>query len=186
MSSEERYDIQKILQDMRAEYWQSLEEEIVEETDSSDEMLLFHAGPQRFALGARHCREILKVPKIIRVPRLPNHFRGIINLRGEILAVTDLCPLFDFPVAEPGATARLVVVENAGRKTALLATSVDGLEPVAAETIEEVARGVGENKREFLSGKIVLPEGIMLVLNVGGLLGSSTMNVSQKEEQSLG
>ncbi|PLX80993.1 MAG: chemotaxis protein CheW [Desulfuromonas sp.] len=186
MSAEERYDIQKILQDMRAEYWQGLEEEVVEQADSSNEMLLFHAGPQRFALDARHCREIIKVPKIIRVPRLPSHFRGIINLRGEILAVTDLRPLFDLPNEEPGATARLVVVENAGRKTAILATAVDGLEPIATDAIEEVARGVGENKREFLSGKVVLPEGIMLVLNVGGLLGSSTMNVAQKEEQSLG
>ncbi len=104
MSEPHRYDIPKILEQMRADYWHNLETAAQDDLADLTDYMVVVFGTQRFGLPAAACREVLKVPRIVRVPRLPPHLPGIINLRGEIVAVTDLRPLLQLVAAPPTAS----------------------------------------------------------------------------------
>ena len=175
------YEIAQILEQMRADYWRNLEAaEQVEQGEQSD-YLVVGFGPQRFGLPARSCREVFKLPRIVRVPRLPAHLPGIINLRGEIVAVTDLRPLLELPVTEPAAGFRLVVIASGELRTALLVERVEGMRSVAAADVAPLAEGSNHAAVNLFSGKLDDDEGrFLLLIDPQRLLDRPDMVIDRK------
>jgi purine-binding chemotaxis protein CheW len=119
------------------------------------------------------------------VPRLPEHLRGIFNLRGEIVAVTDICPLLGQGVQADHDSARLVIVEEGAIKTALLVEFVEGLTGVNEEDIEPLAEGAATGARDLISGKVIQGEEVLVLLSLGKLLKRPEMIVDQKEQSKV-
>jgi len=180
MRENQGYEIDQILQEMRADYWRNLE--AVEEGAGGirTEYLIIRCGDNRYGLPAASCREVLKLPRLVRVPRLPKHLRGIFNLRGEIVAVTDICPLLGQEVQELRDDFRLVVVEEGSVKTALLVEVVEGLVGIGEEQVEPLAEGAGSGARDLISGKVVQGEDVLVLLDTNKLLGRPELVVDQK------
>jgi len=181
MSEQPTYEIAKILEQMRADYWRNLEASDQVDAGERNDYLIFAFGSQRFGLPAGACQEVLKLPRIVRVPRLPAHLPGIVNLRGEIVAVTDLRPLLQLPVSEPGATCRLVVVASGDLRTALLVERVEGMRSVAASAVSALAEGSSHAAANLFSGKLDDEEGrFLLLLDPQRLLERPEMMIDQK------
>ncbi|GAB6042711.1 chemotaxis protein CheW [Endothiovibrio diazotrophicus] len=90
-------------------------------------------GGERFGLPHRHLDEILYPRGLRRVPGAPAHIAGVINRRGELLAVIDLNPLFSRPPQGVGEASRIVVVRS---RAAGGATVTAGLLVAAVEDEE--------------------------------------------------
>lgn len=182
MRENQGYEIDQILQEMRADYWRNLE--AVEEGagGSRTEYLIIRCGDIRYGLPAASCREVLKLARLVRVPRLPKHLRGIFNLRGEIVAVTDMCPLLGQEVQELRDNLRLVVIEEGSVKTALLVEAVEGLVGIGEEQVEPLADGAGSGARDLISGKVVQGQDVLVLLDTNKLLGRPELVVDQKEQ----
>ena len=179
MNAPQNYDIPRILEEMRADYWRNLETaEQLELAERLDYMVVAF-GPQRFGLPATACREVLKLPRIVRVPRLPAHLPGIINLRGEIVAVTDVRPLLQIAAEPPTAGFRLVIVAVGGVRTALLVERVEGLASIGADTVEALAEGAAHGAADLFRGKTEAAGGLLL-FDVGRLLARPELTVDQK------
>ncbi len=182
MQEKQGYEIDQILQEMRSDYWRTLE--AVDETAAvaTAEYLVIRCGGKRYGLPAANCREVLKLPQLVRVPRLPLFLRGIFNLRGEIVAVTDLCPLLDQRPQAVHDHFRLVVVAEQAIKTALLVEVVEGLSGIAQHQIESLAEGAGTGARDLIVGKVVQGEDVLVLLDLGRILKRPEMVVDQKEQ----
>lgn len=181
MTEQPTYEIAQILEQMRADYWRNLEAADQAEAGEQSDYLVIGFGPQRFGLPAPACREVLKLPRIVRVPRLPAHLPGIINLRGEIVAVTDLRPLLGLPVVEATASFRLVVIAAGALRTALLVERVEGMRPVAAAAVAALAEGSAHAAANLFSGKLDDDEGrFLLLLDPQRLLERQDLLVDQK------
>ena len=48
------------------------------------------AGDQKFAVPVKYVREMVPMPPVVKVPHVPDHVRGVINLRGKVLPLVDL------------------------------------------------------------------------------------------------
>lgn len=159
-------EIRQVLEDMRQEYWQTLAE-VESEATASREFLLFSLAGERFGIAAERVREVVRMPaRLVPVPKVPPHIRGVFNLRGQILAVSDLGELFGLAAGVISRTARLLVVEAAGLATALLAEKVEGLRLIPLADIEPVTVGLGEFPREETLGQLVEPEGLVVLLDL--------------------
>lgn len=179
MSSSQDFDVSRMLEEMRADYWRNLEKTEGDEHLAGSDYLVIRLGEGRYGLPAAFCREVLKPPPLIRVPRLPRHLPGIFNLRGEIVAITDLRLLLGLE-AEPCPSARLVVVEGGGFKTALLVDRVDGLCDVADSLVEPLARGAGEGFRDLLRGKFPHEDSFLILIDLQRLMQRPELIVDQK------
>ncbi|HWI41039.1 MAG TPA: chemotaxis protein CheW, partial [Verrucomicrobiae bacterium] len=85
------YDITSILSEMREEYWKGLAEAEAKQEEAI-ECLVFSLGGESFAFETSHAAEVLRIPRLIRVPRAQEIISGIFNLRGEITAAIDIRP----------------------------------------------------------------------------------------------
>jgi len=175
------YDIQAILHEMRSEYWRSLEEEDRASSVELREVVVFHLGSERFAIDSIHAREVLRVPRMVPVPRLPAHIRGIINLRGQILAVSDLRPLLGLTQTDTSQRPQLIVVEAAGLTTALLTDGVEGMQSLEVSAIEPITEGLTGFPRDTAYGHVATEQGLLVLLNLEHILSREEFVIDQKE-----
>lgn len=181
MSKMENYDIPRILEEMRADYWRNLETAEQGELSEQTDYMVVSFGTLRFGLPAAACREVLKLPRIVKVPRLPAHLPGIINLRGELVAVTDLRPLLQLPADEPTASFRLVVIADGAMRTALLVERVDGLRTISDQVVANLAEGAAHAMADLFRGKVEEADDMLMLLDVRRLLKRPELTIDQKD-----
>jgi purine-binding chemotaxis protein CheW len=69
-------------------------------SSETKEFLTFRLGGEIIAIEASRVREVLKYTRIIQVPRMPAYLPGLINVRGNVIAVLDLALFFNMETAE--------------------------------------------------------------------------------------
>ncbi len=108
--------------------------------------VVFGVAGERFALPLEAVREVVvPQPPFARVPRSAGAVRGVMNLRGRVVAVVDLAALVGLPAQRLEAGAgQVVILDDGKRALGLLIGGVVGVEPIAApaEGAEAVVRGV--------------------------------------------
>lgn len=168
---EEAYDIRSILGQMREEYWLALSEEEAQAREVL-ECLVFTLGGERFAFETQHASEVIRVPKLIRVPAVQALIAGIFNLRGEITAAMDIRPMLGLQQPEFSARGRIIVVRSETFATGILAEAALGVQGLSFQSFEPaVAAGSGERKR-FVRGHFNDEEGAVILLDLQSLLSS--------------
>lgn len=67
-------------------------------TESAEEhgekYLTFYLSKDVYGINIDYVREVENYKKVYNVPKVPEYIRGIINLRGDVIPVIDLCSLF--------------------------------------------------------------------------------------------
>ena len=104
--------------------------------------LTFRLHDESYGIEVLRVREIIRLTTITAVPQMPPYVRGVINLRGKIIPVTDLRLQFGFPDAGNTDSTCIVVVQVklAEGRIAQIGLIVDAVEEVlniAASDIEE-------------------------------------------------
>lgn len=111
-----------------------------EEPDSS--VLEFFSGGRRYGVERRYVLEAATIGEITPLPGAPQFFRGVTNVRGEILSVLDLQAFF-----KPGEPAQCtktsgshqgIVVSSEAVKLCFLVDRIGGLKSLGSE--EQAAR----------------------------------------------
>ncbi|WP_243312492.1 chemotaxis protein CheW [Fundidesulfovibrio agrisoli] len=100
-------------------------------SDSTNQYLTFTLGEEVFALDIASVREVLELTPITKVPRTPEHIRGVINLRGRAVPVVDVRLKFGMPAAESTVDTCIIIVEvNLGGEQAVLGALADSVQEV--------------------------------------------------------
>jgi purine-binding chemotaxis protein CheW len=94
--------------------------------------VVFRVASERYALPLDAVREVVvPQPPFARVPRASEAVRGVMNLRGRVVAVVDLAGLVGLPPQALAAGAGHVLVLERGRRAlGLLVGAVLGVEPL--------------------------------------------------------
>jgi len=181
MKEQNELDIQKILQEMRAEYWRSIEEGGNATVQETKDFLVFGLGGERFGIPTTSAMEVLRMPRLVKVPRVKGDILGIFNLRGQIVAVTDLRHLLGLGHKEPRGTGQLVVVRAANLVSGLRVDQVEGILTFGVDAIEPLTEGLSHFPREAVSGQSADALGLIVFLDLDQILSRSEFTVDQKK-----
>jgi len=106
------------------------------------QLLTFRLGEDPYAVPIERVREIVRLPAITPMPRVPECVRGVISLRGEMVEVIDLRRRLGMPETPPTRTSRVVVLHDDGRATSgLLVDGVNDVLRVPQQAISETTSG---------------------------------------------
>lgn len=86
----------------------------MEDNVESVQYLTFRLADEVYAMNVASIREVLEVPRITRVPRMPAYLEGIINLRGNVVPVMDLAQKFGIGVTAFTQDTSVIVTEITG------------------------------------------------------------------------
>jgi purine-binding chemotaxis protein CheW len=96
------------------------------------QQVVFHVGAERYALPLAAVREVVPPnPPFARVPRAGGAVRGVMNLRGRVVAVVDLAELLGLPPQPLRAgQGQVLILDREKRALGLLIGVVLGVEPL--------------------------------------------------------
>lgn len=107
-----------------------------------------------FAVETERVREVLDMVPITRIPNSRPFIKGLINVRGKVITVTDLRVKFGMPSITPTADTRIVVTEVKvdGEPTLVgaLADRVYEVTELPAASMEDVPRLGMRWRTEFI------------------------------------
>ena len=98
-------------------------------------LVLMNIENEEYGVPIRRVREILRMLPIGRVPGAPPHIRGVINVRGQVMAVVEARTLLGLPALAPTPASRILVVEIGDKVTGLLVDAVSQVLRIPGENI---------------------------------------------------
>lgn len=146
--------------------------------DTIDELQLvtFSLGSEIYAFEIETVREIMRVSAISEVPNAPEHIKGLITVRENVMPVLDLRTLLGVSVSDDEENERILIIEIGGFAMGLIVDRVREVRRYPRNIIQDPP-GRGENRE--LKGIVKANEGkqLIMILNQDMLL-SGDQNVS--------
>jgi purine-binding chemotaxis protein CheW len=140
------------------------------------EVLTFALAGETWAVETRWVREVCQLRALTALPGTPPFLAGLMNLRGQILAVVDLRRFFDLPPRGLTELNRIVVLREGSREVGLLADSVEGLRSVAVASLQQGLTSLAGVRERFLKG---VTGQMLAVLDGGRLLDDAALRASE-------
>lgn len=116
------------------------------------EVVEFVLGNEHYGVASTLVREVYPLKDFTPLPGTPDFILGLMNVRGQILSITDLRTLFGLP--EKGLTTanRVIILKNANREFAILADTIVGIRTIPLATLQEGLPTLTGLAGEFIKG----------------------------------
>ncbi|MGH7716399.1 MAG: chemotaxis protein CheW [Vulcanimicrobiaceae bacterium] len=138
----------------------------------TQQIVVFSLSGDEFGIDIAQVREIDRLVPITRVPRVPAHVEGIINLRGQLVPIVDLRTRLGMPHAAPTKTARIIVAEIGSRSIGMIVDEVREVVRIPVDQIDK-SEGVLEGfANEFVGALGKVDDRLIILLDVEKVLGS--------------
>jgi purine-binding chemotaxis protein CheW len=141
--------------------------------------LSFKLGDEVFALHVSKVHKILEKTEITEVPRAPEYMKGVINLRGSVLAVIDMRVKFGMAPTEWTKTTCILVVEAEIEEdkvvVGLLVDAVQAVQKINDEELLPPPKIGSKYRSDFISGMTQVKDKFYMILNIDFVLSSSDL-----------
>jgi len=129
-----------------------------EETSGRLSLLLFRIGEEWYAVPVGDVREIFQEYTLTRIPCVPDFILGVVNVRGEILSVTDSARIMgigSIEMRENGLPPAIVVSDN-NVTTALVVDEIGDIADVPSDALEPAISIIDRAQAEFIAGSVYI------------------------------
>jgi purine-binding chemotaxis protein CheW len=136
----------------------------------------FQLENETYGIDVMQIREVLRSPEISPVPGAPSYVLGIINLRGNVVAIIDTRSRFGLPSREEiDDASRILILEAGDYVVGFLVDSVSEVAELKNEEIESAPdTGSGDSSR-FISGLYNRKEGLLILVDANKMLSDDEL-----------
>jgi purine-binding chemotaxis protein CheW len=140
------------------------------------QIVTFNVGERVFGIDVGVVREIKGWQTTTPLPHAPAHVRGVINLRGLILAVYDLRARLGAGHTTPTSKHVIVVVDVGDQTAGLLVDAVSDIVDVPVDAVHPPP-SVGADGPELIEGMALLADTVVALLKLGAILREGALPV---------
>lgn len=147
------------------------QEGVEDEVDDLFGMLLFRLGEEWYAVRVHDVREIYQEYSVTTIPCVPAFIRGVVNIRGEIISVTDIAALMR--LSAPGShdsEAPAIVIQNSECTTAMIVDEIGDIADVPVDRVEPPLSVIDKAQAEYVAGSVYLGDRLIGLVNVDRIL----------------
>ena len=112
----------------------------------------FNVGNELFGVDIMCVESIIPPQLITTVPRTPDYFLGIVNLRGEVISVIDMRIRFGIEPKAITNETRIVVLNTSGILIGMMVDRINPIEAFSADNIQNAPPIATLEKKKFISG----------------------------------
>ncbi|MDD2853642.1 MAG: chemotaxis protein CheW [Desulfuromonadaceae bacterium] len=143
----------------------------IDESTKHDELIQlvsFMLADEEYGVEVLRVREIIRMPTITKMPNVPQHVEGIINLRGKVIPIISMRRRFGLMECEYNNQTRIIIMDVAGSLTGFI---VDGVSEVIRIHSSEIqpppsAALSGGFDQEFITGVFNHGERLLIIMDV--------------------
>ena len=132
---------------------------------SSYQLVVFNLGIEQYAIDISYAQEIIRIPKITKLPNVPTFIEGIFNLRGKVIPVFDLKKRFGIDQTERGIDSRLLILELDGMNAGIVVDDVSEVIRIEEESIQNLNDEIVNISKNSIEGITLIDQRIIIILN---------------------
>ena len=134
-----------------------------QETETAVQYIVVRIGNEQYGINIKYIDNIVRNQKITRVPKTQTYYKGIINLRGEIIPVMSIRLKLGLEDDEFTDKTRIIIVKIEGATIGVIVDQVrevvtlddDNTEKITRTSRDDAASGyissIGKSKGELIS-----------------------------------
>ena len=146
--------------------------------------LTFTLDKEEYGIALLKVKEIIGMMPITSVPQTPNYVKGVINLRGKVIPVTDLRLRFDMPEIDYTDRTCIIVVEIQGTESTIqVGIVVDAVSEVMNIKAEEIADTPSFGTKvatDCILGMANMEGGVKILLDIDRVLTSEAVTAVEQ------
>ena len=141
------------------------------------ELVSFVLGPETYGIESSFIREVYPLKDFTSLPGVPPYILGIINVRGQILAVVNLKKFFNLPEKGIGELNKVIILHDEQIEFGVLADVVQGKQTIQIDEIKAVPESVSGIGSEYVKG---VTNNNIIILNTEKILSDKNIIVNDK------
>ena len=148
---------------------QKVENEVTD--DSIVQYIVVNIGDEFFGIDIMNIDNIVRMQRITRVPKTLDFFKGVINLRGEVVPVMSLRKKIGIEEDVITNASRIIIVKIDGNSVGILVDAVKEVISLADSSVENVVNGVANDRAMYLKGIGKFNDELISLLNINSIIG---------------
>ena len=135
------------------------------------QLVSFKIGEEEFGVPISQVKEIVRLVHITPVPKAPSFIEGVVNLRGQILAVIDLAKRLQLKGKPRSEKTRIIVVELNNNTVGMIVDEVSEVLRLSKENFEAPPEIITTQiKQRYLKGVGKLGERLLILIDLNQVL----------------
>ena len=134
-----------------------MEELAVKNEFQTTQYIVIQLGNEKYGIDIQYVDNIVRMQRITRVPKVAEYFKGVINLRGEVVPVMNIRIKMGLEEAQENKDTRIIILKLDGlEKIGVIVDEVREVVELSDSEVEKVAYDSREEKQQFVSavGKV--------------------------------
>ena len=135
------------------------------------QFIVVKLGTEQYGIDIQYVDNIVRMQNITRVPKAQHYFKGVINLRGEIIPVMSLRLKFGLEADEFTNTTRIIIIKLEAQATiGIIVDEVIEVVTLNEEEIEKSSYNESDEKAAYLLGVGKHGESLISLMNIEGVI----------------
>lgn len=115
--------------------------------------IVIQVGEEQYGIDIKFVENIVRMQSITRVPNVQYYFKGVINLRGEVVPVMSLRRKLKLDDDEISDKTRIIIIKlEANAPVGVIVDEVKEVVTIENSTIDSVARSSKKDEQSFING----------------------------------
>lgn len=141
------------------------------QTGTVSRWVTFTLENEVYGIDVMQIKEVLRSPEISPVPGAPNYVLGIINLRGNVVAVIDTRIRFGLQSREIDDASRIIVLEAGDYVVGFLVDGVSEVAELHSSKVEAAPETGGDSSAaRYIAGLYNRDSGLLIMIDASKLL----------------
>ncbi|MEE9278169.1 MAG: chemotaxis protein CheW, partial [Dehalococcoidia bacterium] len=160
--------------------------ELVESrNDASSQFIICKLADQDYGVRITEIREIIRMQAVTALPDAPAYVSGILDFRGEVIAVVDLRRRLGLPSAPHTEESRIVILDLDDHKVGITVDAVTEVTTVPHDSISAEDSAVIGARSEDVQSIAKLDDRLVILLRVESLAGVGASDDSGESQQAV-
>ncbi len=137
---------------------------------SSTQYIVVNMGIEQYGIDIKYVDNIVRMQKITRVPKAQKFFRGVINLRGEIVPIMSLRTKFELDDDVITDKTRIIILKPDGQEPiGIIVDQVKEVLSLDSDCIDKVQIDPNDEKSKYINAVGKYNGNLISILNINGV-----------------
>jgi purine-binding chemotaxis protein CheW len=137
------------------------------------QLVIFKIADEEFGVGIGQVREIVRLVPITSIPRAPEFIEGVVNLRGQIIAVIDLAKRLSLKSTPNSEKTRIVVIEMSDNIVGMIVDEVVEVLRMPVENVTDTPELISdEAKQKYITGVGKYDKRLIILIDLASIFSA--------------
>lgn len=139
-------------------------------------VVVFEINNESFGVEIIFTREIMKYKKIVRLPIISEHIKGMISIRDNVMPIISLNQIMYKKEDTITEDTRIIIIENKNNAVGILVDKIVGVKKFQINNFEDLSKSSISAEKKYLAGIIKDKERVITLIKPEFLFSEEIQN----------